>query len=204
MSRKLSCLIASLTLVLAPTVAAGDDGHLTREERGQLIGLLEEAKLDFNDLVARAGEKLWSVKPAEDRWSVGEVAEHLLLAERLLYERIETALAGEADPEWAAADGKGLDTILTVVPDRSRRLQAPDPLQPSGEMERAELLAEFAEARSRTLELVRETTAPVKMHTAPNPVLGSLSVRQWLAFIGAHNQRHNRQIAEVIETLEAQ
>jgi hypothetical protein len=39
-------------------------------------------------------------KPAPERWSVGETAEHIVLAEALLFGFVRKALSAELNPVW--------------------------------------------------------------------------------------------------------
>lgn len=190
-----------LAVVLCTPAAQAADAHMTDAERQEVVDLLEESYAEFEALVADVDGEAWSDKPAEDRWSVGEVAEHLLLSEGALFGVIQKAMEAEPNEDWEAAAAKGLDPIVTQVPDRSQTFQAPEGLQPSGEMSREDTLKKFAEAREQTLEFVRTVDGPVKSHTQPNPLLGDANVPQWAAFIAAHNMRHNKQIAEVKEQL---
>jgi hypothetical protein len=186
-----------------PENAVGDlaDAHLTDEERAELIGLLEDSWAEFETLVEDVPDAQWATPPAEDKWSVGEVTEHLLLAESFLRGMADAALAADPDPEWRTADAKGLAPILENVPDRTQTFQAPEPLVPTGELSRREAMDRFRAERDKTLAMVREADGPVKAHTSPNPLLETANVRQWIAFVAAHNLRHNQQIAEAKEML---
>lgn len=190
-----------VTVVVCTPAAGAADAHMTDDERQEIVDLLEDSYAEFEGLVADVDGEAWSTKPAEDRWSVGEVAEHLLLAEGALFGVIQKAMEAEPNEDWEAVAAKGLDPIVTQVPDRTQKFQAPEGLQPTGEMSRQDVLKKFAEAREKTLEFVRTVDGPVKSHTQPNPLLDDANVPQWAAFIAAHNMRHNQQIAEVKEQL---
>lgn len=184
--------------------AESADPHLSAEERAALLELLETSKAEFDTLVAGVEGEAWSARPAPDKWSVGEVAEHLLLAEGVIFDRARQALEAEPTADWPAVAAKvGRADILGFTTDRGQQFQAPDGLQPKGEMSREEILARFAEARAATLAFVRDTRDPLKAHTSPNPVFDELNVPQWITFLAGHNLRHNQQIAEVKETLAA-
>ena len=66
-------------------------------------------------------------KPAPDRWSVAEVAEHITVTESMIFGMIQKqVMASPAAPE-KRAEVKGKDEpILTAVPDRSHKAQAPE------------------------------------------------------------------------------
>ena len=182
--------------------AEEENGSLSSEERTELIQLLERSRQETDDLVARTADDAWAVKPAEDRWSVGEVVEHLALAEESVYALAMGALEGEEEPEWKALSAYGIDNIVNGLQDRTKKFQAPESFVPKGEMTRVEVLKRYADARDKTLEFVRGTEVQIKRYAAEGPP-GKMNVQQWIALAGGHNLRHNQQIVEVLEQLEA-
>ncbi len=199
-----ACLTLLLTLTLAavPAFAADDEmsAHLTDEERAHIVEMLETSQSEMEALAAEAEGDLWSAEPAPDSWSVGEVVEHLVLAEEMFYGILTQTLESEPSPDWQSVAESGTTELETTVRDRSQKFQAPEPLQPTGEPSREDLLARFATARAQTLELVRSLDGPVKRHTFTGPP-GTMNVQQWLVLVGAHNLRHNQQMKEALEAV---
>jgi hypothetical protein len=75
--------------LVSPNVSAG--------ERRQVLKWLDESHQEF--CAGVSGHQLnW--KPAPERWSVGETAEHIVLAEALLFGFIRKALSAEPNPVW--------------------------------------------------------------------------------------------------------
>lgn len=169
---------------------------MTNAERAELIELLLSAQQEFLIAVDGLTDAQWSFKPAPERWSVAEVAEHIMLADAMLLETARQSLAGQPDPEWLATVSK-TGTLKNALPNRSRRVDAPGAIQPQRTLTRAEILTRFKEGRARALAFVRDTDAPLKSYTAKNPFFGVLNAHQWLLYIPLHHQRHNQQIAEV-------
>ena len=187
----------ALTLAL-PAAAEEANGMLMDEERAKLVEMLESSRSETEGLVARAHCDNWGKKPAEDSWSVGEVIEHIVLAEQGIFANALGALEAPEDPEWQALTGTPVEGLITMIKDRSQKFQAPDPFVPKGEMDRGELLQKFGAARAATIDFVRSTQAPVKRHSAEGPA-GKMNVQQWMALIAGHNMRHNAQIVEALE-----
>jgi hypothetical protein len=189
-----------ITAVLALTAGAApqtsQDPKMTQAERAELIELLQKSEREFMDAVDGLTDEQWSFKPGPARWSVGEVAEHIVLADALLFKVAIKSLEGQPDATWDATVSK-TDTLRKALPNRSRRVDAPASIQPQLAVSRAELLSRFKEQRARALAYARDTDAPLKAHTAPNPFFGSLNAHQWLLYIPLHDLRHNQQIAEV-------
>ncbi|MDH3745666.1 MAG: DinB family protein [Acidobacteriota bacterium] len=204
------CLIATLPLTGQETaepemakheMAAEMPGTITEAERAELVEVLEESRSELEALAAHATGDDWNWKPAEDRWSVGEVVEHLVLTEEGFQGMVAGSLEGGMDPEWQATlGGPGVSGIVAMMKDRSQKFQAPAEFVPTGEPSREELLGRFAALRAKSLDFVRSTHAPIKQHTAEGPA-GKMNVHQWMAFCGAHNLRHNLQIKEVFQAM---
>ncbi len=145
--------------------------------------------------VDRVPESLRTVKPAPDRWSVAEVLEHLSIVERGALMRVR-AMIQEAPVVDAPAALTPIDREF--LKNRTRRIAAPDRIQPTGtvsvdaalaslESSREELLAVLSEAEGRDLSKVSQ----------PHPALGPLDGYQWIAIIGGHEVRHSLQIEEI-------
>ena len=195
-------LLSCLVLFCLAGVAVAEDAPspmLSDAERAHLVELLESSRQELEVMAAEVGKEEWLKRPDPEKWSVGEVVEHLALTEDALFGMIHQALSSEPDPEWQAV-AVGTEGVETMVQDRSQKFQAPEGLQPKGESERSATLADYATKRARTLDFVRSIQAPVKQHLAQGPP-GKMNVQQWTALIGAHNLRHNRQIQDVIDQL---
>lgn len=183
-------------------VAQAADPHMTAEERQKIIGLLDQSKERFLAAVTGLSDAQWKWKPAPERWSVGECAEHIVLAEGALFAKMQEALANPPNPDWEKKTAGKTEFIERVMPNRSGKAVAPEPLVPQGHMTRAETMEKFADVRDRTLRFARETQAPLKQQTAEHPfaVFNTLNAYQWLIYIPLHNLRHVLQIEEVKST----
>jgi DinB superfamily len=170
--------------------------QMTEAERAELVELLLESEREFMEELEGVNERQWSFKLEPDRWSVGEVVEHIVLADGLLFDTATKSLTGQPDAQWDATLSK-TETLRRALPDRSCRVDAPGVIQPRGAMPREELLSRFIDQRARVVKYARETDAPLKAHTAANPFFGRLNVHQWLLYIPLHHLRHNQQIAEL-------
>jgi len=172
------------------------DSRMSRVERAELIDLLHKSEREFLEATEGLTDQQWSFKAGPDRWSIGEVAEHIVLAESMMFGLVTSSLAAPGDDKWQATLAK-TDLLRRALPNRSTKVDAPGEIQPRGGMTRAQLMARFAQQRARTLAYAQETEAPLKEHTAANPFFGPLNAHQWLLYIPLHHLRHNLQIAEV-------
>jgi len=189
-------LAASILVLTIPASTQTADPKMTKAERAELIELLNKSEKEFLQAVEGLNEQQWSFKPGPDRWSVAECAEHIVLAEALLFETATTSLTAAADDKWEETLRK-TDVLRRALPNRSTKVDAPAAIKPRQAMTRQQLMARFKEQRARALAYVQETEAPLKAHTAANPFFGPLNAHQWLLYIPLHHLRHNLQIAEV-------
>jgi hypothetical protein len=178
---------------------AGDPA-LSAEERARVIKLLVDSHRELLEAVEKLTDAQWNYKASPLRWSVGQVVEHIALSEGLLFSAVEQALAAKPNPDWEAKTTGKAEFIERVMPDRSRRAQAPEVIRPGGKLTRAEVMTRLKEGRAKTLKFIEQTRLPMKQHTLdhPFPVFGTLNAYQWLIYIPLHNIRHNKQVAEVI------
>lgn len=195
---RLFAAVAAAVLVLPVPAAAqtSSDPKMTRAERAELIELLNTSEKEFLQAVEGLTDEQWAFKPGPDRWSVAECAEHIVLAEALLFETATKSLTAASDEKWEATLSK-TDVLRRALPNRSTKVDAPAAIKPRQAMTRPQLMARFKEQRARVLAYVQETEAPLKAHTAANPFFGPLNAHQWLLYIPLHHGRHNLQIAEV-------
>jgi len=168
---------------------------LTQADRDRGVKYLEQTRDAIIAATKDLSEAQWKFKAAPDKWSVAETMEHIALGEDYMFgyvtDTVMKAPAGAPDRDVAKMDA----LVLQMVPDRSNKRQAPPPLVPTGRWTPAEALDHFLKSRARTIELMR--TAPdLRQHVADSP-LGPLDGYEWLLFIGAHSERHTKQMLEV-------
>lgn len=190
-------LVAMLAAPAAPAAApaAPLDG------REKLIAHLENTWKTLEEETRDLTPEQWNFKAAPDRWSVAEVYEHLAASEDFLFGLItERVLKSPAIPEKKdAAKQEANDAlVLKAIPDRTNRVQAPEPLRPTNRFGSiADTRKQFAERRHRTIELVRNSPQDLRAHFLDSPVIPGMDAYQWFLFISAHTMRHTAQIREV-------
>jgi len=190
-------LALALTLVPAFSSRAADPA-MTPDARAHVVKLLEDSRAEFLSYLDNVTDAQWTWKPAPERWSVGETAEHILLAEGLLFGQVQQALASPANPDWERKTAGKTEFLEKLMVDRSHKAAAPERILPKG-LSRGEVIRRFRQLRAATLRFARETQAPLKEHTTehPFPAFNTLNAYQWLIYIPLHNLRHDQQIAEV-------
>jgi DinB superfamily len=172
---------------------------LTPEERATAFKSLQASRDAFLQSISGLSEKQWKFKPAPDRWSIAEVSEHITIAESTIFGFVQgQIMAGPATPD-KRAEVKVTDAqIMTLVPDRSHKVQAPEFLQPTGRFaDHDATVKAFEQARKATMDYVSATNDDLRDHFGPHPLLGPMDAYQWILLISAHSERHTKQIEEV-------
>jgi DinB superfamily len=200
MQRKFSFAGVVLTLAMvSSTGLLAQSATLTPEERETALKSLQATHDAFLKSIAGLSEKQWKFKPAPDRWSVAEVAEHIAVSESTIFGMVKgQIMQGPATPEKRAEIKVTDDQILTRVPDRSHKAQAPESLKPTSRWAtREELVKAFEDSRKATMDYVRTSNDDFRDHLGPHPVFGALDGYQWILLLSAHSERHTKQIEEV-------
>lgn len=182
-------------------LAAFPSGRGTRTllRRTKVINWLGESRKEFLAAIDGLTDEQWKWKPAPDRWSVGEVAEHIVLAEASLFANVKKAIASSRSPEWETKTKGKTELIERVMAPRLGKAQAPEAIVPKGGMTRAEVRERFERQRAPILEFAAHTDVALNEYIVehPFPVFGSLNAYQWLIYVPLHTMRHDKQIAEV-------
>src|SRR5262245_24321237 len=195
-----TALVSLLTQARTPDPGAGD-GKLTPEERAKAIKMMHDSQNELLGAIEKLSDAQWNFRPAPFKWTVGETAEHIALAEGLLFNAVERALATPINPDWEAKTATKEGILDNILAARRGKAQSPEPIQPlKRNMARADIMTMLKEGRAKTLKFTETTDQPLKAHTLdhPFPVFGTLNAYQWLLYIPAHNLRHNKQIAEIM------
>ena len=183
----------------APKTSAGESSTLTKEERDRVVDYLKQTQRDFLAATEGLSDAQWKFKAAPDRWSIAETAEHIAVAEQTIWELVSGKIMKSPAAPEKAAEAKGKDEIiLTKIPDRSRKAQAPEQLKPTGRWAtRAALVKDFEGKRAEEIAYLTATKEDLRNHFEEHPFLKTMDAYQWLIFNGAHCKRHTAQILEV-------
>src|ERR1700756_2443096 len=85
MQRKSRALLAVAAILLIAAISSlAQTTTLTAEEREAALKHLQATHDAFLQSISGLSEKQWKFKPAPDRWSVAEVAEHITLTEGMI------------------------------------------------------------------------------------------------------------------------
>ena len=193
-TKSLAGVLIALLLMAVAAVASAQE--VTQAEKDKALQYLESTKKNVLEATKGLSDAQWNFKSGPDRWSVAQVMEHIAAAEDFLRtldkEKVMTAPAGEAGRDWKKAD----EGVLAMVPDRTNRVQAPEPLVPTNRFGTPEgSIKHFVESRATTEDFLKTTTG-LRDHVLESP-LGKLDAYEFVLLIAAHSERHTKQINEV-------
>jgi hypothetical protein len=167
----------------------------TSADKEKAMKYLETTKKNIEDATKGLSEAQWNFKPAPDRWSVAEVMEHIAATEDRLQGLIVTqVMKAPAAPDRDIVKVDAM--VIAMIPDRSHKAQAPEELKPTNRFGGPDAsLKHFEESRAKTEEMLR--TPDLRGHAIDSPIGVKLDAYEWILFIGAHSERHTKQILEV-------
>jgi len=185
--------IAILACTAATSLRAQE---VTQAEKDKAIAYLETTKKGVIDATKGLSDAQWNFKASPDRWSIAQCVEHLALAEDFIRQMdVDKVMAGPAVP---GRDTKTIDDgVIAMVPDRSHKLQAPEPIVPTNHFGSPEAsLKHFIESREKTEEFLK-TTPGLRDHAIDSPMGVKMDGYEFVLLIAAHSERHTKQILEV-------
>jgi len=194
MKRLLGATLGTIVVVISAAGAGGQ--NLSQPDMDRGLQYLETTKKNIVDATRGLSEAQWNFKPSVFKWSVAQVIEHIAASEDLLRQMAENQIK-QAPPGPDRDLKKTDDRVLEVIPDRSRKFQAPEQLRPRNQFGSPEAaLKHFLESRAKTVELLK-TTPDLRSHVVDSGLLGKVDAFERILFVAAHSERHTKQLLEV-------
>lgn len=189
--KRVAIFVAILLITL--TAFAGEPAT----DNQKIVQELQRTEAKFLASIEGLSEEQWNFKPAPERWSIAECAEHIAAAEPMVRGMIAQAIAKEAPAEMRTAGMQKDEMLLKGLVDRSQKFKAPEPLIPTNRFgSPAEAVAAFAKERAETIKLAAD--APdLRTHGDNHFLFGPLDGYGWFLFTSGHVERHTLQIEEV-------
>ena len=159
---------------------------------------MNESYTNLENAVKGLTPEQLAYKPSEDRWSIAQCLEHIVLTEPHLYEYQKAAMSQPANPEKRSEIKFTDDQVMTMMLDRNHKAQAPAEAVPHGKYTDYQTALNDLQAQRKTLlkELGNPSISDLRNHVLDSP-MGSIDAYQFLLFIPGHTMRHTLQIQEV-------
>jgi uncharacterized damage-inducible protein DinB len=166
--------------------------QLLELDRRALVAAVEQVPSDKRDQ-----------RPGPDIWSVAEILEHLGTVERSVTKLL--VVRGQQPPSESQAVAEPLEAAqIDRLRGRSARIEAPERVRPRGTVTAADALATLSATRAALCEAVSAAhPAALAGCTHPHPVLGTITLIDWIRFVAHHEARHAGQVREIAGALTA-
>jgi hypothetical protein len=191
--KKLVLCFAVLTLFSFRTA----DVELTADERKTAIDHLTKSRDYMLKTVKGLSPAQLNYKSSPESWSVAECAEHLAIAESLIWGMLEGALKTAPDPS-KRGDVKVTDEALVkAITDRSSKFKTGESFVPKNKFGSIDgTLKEFKDKRQAHIDYIKNTKDDLRNRYAVGP-MGTLDAYQVALFMSGHTERHTKQMEEV-------
>lgn len=169
----------------------------------EILSHIDESRARLVARVEELSEAQATRRPRPEAWSVAEIVEHLSIIERQLTQLLGMMVRkAEAGGALRAADAGFAPVSIDEFTARARgeKYTAPEGVRPTGQVSVADSLARLRHSRAALHELrprIEQVDGAALQY--PHPIFGPLNLYQWLAFIGAHEDRHLRQINALLD-----
>ena len=187
---------AAIAILACAGAAAARAQEVSAAEKEKAMQYLETTRKGVLEATKGLSDAQWNFKPGPDRWSIAQVMEHIAAAEDYIRGTVSEkvmAAPGVPDRDLKKTD----DAVLAMIPDRSQKAQAPQPLVPTNRFGSPDgSLKHFLESRSATEQFLK-TTPGLRDHALDSPLGMKLDGYEFILLISAHSERHTKQILEV-------
>lgn len=159
--------------------------------RNQWLGNTDE----LLEVLSAFDPAVFNAKRSDGGWSAGDIAEHILLADK----RFTIVLEG-AVSEATHEAGDNVSKFEARLLNRENNLEAPPFLIPSeNDKDKENILAELRAERNKIAELIGSGNLSLVNYDAPHRLFGPMNSQEWAQFNILHTQRHLEQLKELFE-----
>jgi hypothetical protein len=149
--------------------------------------------------ISTLAPEVYARRPSADEWSVAENVHHLCLVEDRVIKELEGAIA--RPPRRLGFFRRLIPTSIVSV--RLIRVKAPKAMNPLDAPAKDRAIENLARARSNLKALcATHGKERFRQLVFKHPFLGEIDGVATVSFVGYHEQRHYKQIREVLRKLE--
>jgi hypothetical protein len=194
--------VSSQTAATAPTPGPAPAVKAIKvfneKDREFALKYLNQTKDDYVNQLTGLSESQLNFRASPGRWTIGEIAEHIIVTENALFGMI-TEQAFKA-PASAGLNEYRINDIAVILAmtNRIQKFNAPEPIRPNGRWKTtAELLSNFESTRAKTISFIKDNKLNLRNYSFNTPLVGISDSFQAFLSLGAHSERHLLQLKEV-------
>ena len=168
---------------------------MSTEEKEICLKNLADSQKELINTIEAASETEFLVRPADNKWSMAELVEHIILVDASILKGIKKV--GATPSKEAIVSSLLIDNIVNKVTNRSRKIDAPKYFIPKGIFtNKTAAIDGFSEHRATIEAFLNTTELPLKFIGFPHPIFGMLNGLDWFVFMAGHCERHRLQMEE--------
>jgi len=161
---------------------------------------LQATRDKFLEAIDSFPDDRWRESPRAGVWSAAEVVAHVTTVERAINKNAHRVLGA---PPVTVSFLKRFHIPLRAASYRFRRVKSPVPLKPELIRDKQAQLESLAAVRKITTDFLESTRdRDLSGYRAPHPYFGSLNLYQWHHFIAFHEERHRKQLREIVDSFQ--
>ncbi|MBD8501202.1 DinB family protein [Paenibacillus arenosi] len=156
---------------------------------------LDETRDELVEMLSGLNEEQLHKRKNLNSWSISQIGQHLYTVEELYVVAIRKGLKSNED---SFIESKPIEVML----DRSKKFEAPDMVKPTEEyLGYHEILERLTNSRHKLYELLQSLEDPsvLSRRYFIHPAFQELSLLEWVKSLYIHEQRHMKQIREIID-----
>jgi hypothetical protein len=169
----------------------------SEKDREFALKYLNDTRDDFVKQLTGLSDAQLNFRPAEGRWTIGEIAEHIIVVENAL--RGMVTEGGMKSPVPACKDDFRINDMVVIlaITNRQQKFQAPEQVRPNGRWKTVpDLLSNFATTRQASIDYIKSMKEDMRAHFMNAP-MGRMDAFQGFLFTVGHGERHLAQLKEV-------
>ncbi|QOJ27566.1 MAG: DinB family protein [Ignavibacteriales bacterium] len=161
----------------------------------ELLAELQDSTEKIIAAISAVPDEKLNIKPAPEKWSAGECAEHIVLTELLINRLFRgNGVAAERRPDEKVSD------MAEKFGDAEKKLSAFGPIIPSAsEKSKEELLKRFSSNRNMLAEYIKTKDMSELITSFKHGLFGEMTRYEWAQFIIHHSERHRKQMLRAVE-----
>lgn len=163
---------------------------------------LRSSREDLLNSAKPLSEESWKDRPKTGAWSAAEIFAHLILVERTILGAASRLIKELPKP---ISFWERFHKPLWFVTLRLKRVESPIPLDAALVLEKQAAIGQLQDSRENTLTFLEETSGTdYSAYGWRHPFLGRLNFYEWFHLLGNHEERHSKQIQEIVEIFQKQ
>jgi hypothetical protein len=164
---------------------------------------IENQRTSLLERLKSSDDRVLNQKPSESQWSVIEVINHLVMAERFSYQYLQKKTQDKSSAHKVGIRETFRSFLLNRYLYSSKKFRSPEVALPSADymtMDDASESWHVIRKNIRTI-WVEMPSDLLDRNWFKHPVAGRLSLRQMISFMEAHVSRHEKQIWRTLKVV---